>query len=1153
MSSGEQDPHLATTRLPSGEEFPEDAADEPPTNEPLGSQETVLDDGTDTLASGETVLAPAASNRGAVQALLDGTDETIVASDRDSVGPNTDELAARLVAQRRRAESRGMPEKIGRYRVLHRLGEGGMGTVFAARDDELDRKIAIKLVRAQLYGEDARATARLLREAKALAKISHPNVIHVYEVGTWEGQVFVAMEFVDGWTLSQFQYRNVSTWQDLLELYKAAGRGLAAAHRGGLVHRDFKPDNVLVTRRGDVRVIDFGLARTILEDGEEGVAPAPKDLEDPGLIQLTRTGAVMGTPAYMAPEQHEGKPTDARTDQFAFCVALYEALYAQRPFAGETLAQLTVNVLEGNVTDAPPFIRVPAWIRRVLLKGLSVDPDRRYPDMEAMLRALDHDPARTRRAVIAGGSFVVASVVALLSWNAVERSRAARLEAAQMRAAFDEERLLDAEARIQAARARTLAERQDDLVLAFARANIERDPGRALASLKHLHPDHEGWVPAARAIATEALARGVEELAVRAVDGPVTDLAYAPSGTRVAVLGTSGRVALIEREDGRVHELASVAGPVGAVAFSTSGSRLIVGDAEGQLHVFVPGQAEAALVLDAHEGPVTALATSAEGDRLAAGGQDGTITLWRLDDGSYERRLLDQSAALTALAFGVNEEELYTADAGGAVFRRELDTRKKVRLTSDVVITRLAAVEEGALGLDEAGELHRWSASGSDHRVLEDGVEDFATVGAAIVTVDHEGELHMKQEGRSERVVRSVPVPVVGLDVSPDGDRFVTVSDEGLVRIRRLGDEGGVRRFGEERNIDELALGHRGPLFAGADSSGAVMVEDLASGRSFHVDGGLRGRPDRLEIAPDDRRLLGLNDRTWRLWALDGEHDSVGLADAECDASALAWTSDASVLAIAQCEVAPRIELYDRDGRHLGRHWLKQPVKSLRFGPDQRRLLATSNGNLLHLDLIEDEVRALPLGSRGIRGTELVAFAFEAGEGVGVRVATRSDEELFVWFWDPARGQVHLLSEEPLPGQVWFDPTRQHLLVGLPDGLHRFWDLSRNQTELVDGLTGTPEELRVSTDRSTILVTTRLAQGDARVHQVELGSGAVRVFDDPLPYTEISGNGEVLARRAEAVVETWRDPTPSEPAAFLAWLETQTLRVVTADELLARD
>jgi eukaryotic-like serine/threonine-protein kinase len=312
--------------------------------------------------------------------------------------------------------ARGAP--LGRYTVLALVGRGGMGEVYSAYDAELDRRIALKLLHSERGASDVRAQGRLLREARAMARLSHRNVIAVHDAGTISGRVFVAMEFVDGGTVKEWLAAAPRSRAEILETFASAARGLAAAHASGMVHRDFKPHNVMVGKDGSVRVLDFGLARRLAEP-EVAEAPgetlAPLASRDEG--GLTSTGELVGTPLYMAPEQFRGESIDARTDQFSFCVALHEALYGVHPFAGATLPALMTNVLAGRVVAPPPGHDVPSWLRRVLLRGLRVDRAERWTSMEALLGALERDPLRTRRrwaAALGVAVLVIATVTAVV-------------------------------------------------------------------------------------------------------------------------------------------------------------------------------------------------------------------------------------------------------------------------------------------------------------------------------------------------------------------------------------------------------------------------------------------------------------------------------------------------------------------------------------------------------------------------------------------------------------------------------------------------------------------------------------------------------------------------------------------------------------------
>ena len=396
---------------------------------------------------------------------------------------------------------------IDRYIILDRIGAGAMGVVYTAYDPRLDRRVALKVMHARPGAQASDVATRLLREAQALAKLSHENVVAVHDANAVGEVVYLTMELVAGVSLTRWLKQAAHSVDEILKVFIQAGRGLAGAHAAGLIHRDFKPDNVLVGDDGRVRVVDFGIARgadgpdlltvdQAIERSHHGIpevaappppAPAPErpaegsvlafastdrgavpafargtDLADtakdevrsaskagkagkadkadkasglaaasgtrlqssqletaiPGLssVRLTRTGALVGTPAYMAPEQHIAARVDARSDQFAFCIALYEALFGSHPFPAKNYVQLSLSVLGGKVDAMTGRNDVPVRVRRVILRGLSVDPDHRFPNMDELLLALNADPGLRRRrrvglALLAGG---VAGVMGLV-------------------------------------------------------------------------------------------------------------------------------------------------------------------------------------------------------------------------------------------------------------------------------------------------------------------------------------------------------------------------------------------------------------------------------------------------------------------------------------------------------------------------------------------------------------------------------------------------------------------------------------------------------------------------------------------------------------------------------------------------------------------
>ncbi|NVB78608.1 MAG: serine/threonine protein kinase, partial [Kofleriaceae bacterium] len=304
-------------------------------------------------------------------------------------------------------EAAPAPEAIGRYQIESVLGSGAMGVVYEAKDPQLERRVAIKLLRGDAHRD------RLLREARAAAQISHPNVIAVFDAGIADGEVFMAMELIRGRTLRQWLADKERTWREIASVCVKAGRGLAAIHRAGLVHRDVKPDNILVADDGRIVVTDLGLVRA-----EAGGSP----IDGNAPIDLTQTGALLGTPAYAAPEQLDGpRDIDARSDQFGYCISVYEALAGARPFDGATLSGLRESIDRGPATLARAD--VPARIKTALARGLAADPAKRWASMDDLVDELDDVLAPKRRTAwlaVGAAALAVASGVALY---AVARSR----------------------------------------------------------------------------------------------------------------------------------------------------------------------------------------------------------------------------------------------------------------------------------------------------------------------------------------------------------------------------------------------------------------------------------------------------------------------------------------------------------------------------------------------------------------------------------------------------------------------------------------------------------------------------------------------------------------------------------------------------------
>lgn len=355
----------------------------------------------------------------------EGPDTTLTDAAAVAFEPGGKPSAPAPPTEERASPNPRMETCYGRYRLGAQLGAGGMGVVYEAYDPDLDRRVALKVIGQSQRTLGAVARDRLLREARAMAKLAHPNIIAIHDVGTVGDEAFVAMELVDGSTLKEWLQTSAPSRDELLDVFLQAGRGLVAAHSIGLVHRDFKPSNVIIGHDGRVRVLDFGLARLV------GLTPA---MDEPGPTNdstrsagsLTRTGAIVGTPSYMAPEQWTGGELDERTDQFSFCVSLYEALYGVRPFEGTSLAELASRVAEGKVAAAPAGHDVPERLHAAILRGLSPSPAGRHASMQALLdelaRARGGRAVRRRRRRLIGGA--IALLIALVMAAALVARRA---------------------------------------------------------------------------------------------------------------------------------------------------------------------------------------------------------------------------------------------------------------------------------------------------------------------------------------------------------------------------------------------------------------------------------------------------------------------------------------------------------------------------------------------------------------------------------------------------------------------------------------------------------------------------------------------------------------------------------------------------------
>jgi dipeptidyl aminopeptidase/acylaminoacyl peptidase/predicted Ser/Thr protein kinase len=628
---------------------------------------------------------------------------------------------------------------IGRYVIDQLLGAGGMGIVYRAHDPQLGRAVALKLVRPQHTRgtPDPEASARLLREAQAMAKVSHPNIVSVFDVGLFGDELFLAMELVDGVTLTEWLRQRARPWREVLRAVAQAGRALEAAHVAGLVHRDFKPDNVLVGRDGRVRMMDLGLARFADTPKADTAALAEAETSQPMAKPcLTGAGAVLGTPFYMAPEQHRGQPADARSDQFSFCVSLFEALYGQRPFTANTRRELLRQMTERQIGDPPPSTGVPGWVHRILVRGLSSAPEARFPSMTALLASLEAGERRRRVAGLAGGGLIAVALVGILGYRIAERDP---LPAQQPRPP--------------AARLRTDLERQVTFTGSAESAELSPD-GLSLAFIS-------GDMPKVRVV-VQSLATG----AARTVfwSRGRTSIRWSPDGTRL-VIPTDVGTFVVPKDGGEPRALRAVGRVTDGVAWAPDSASIAVLPSIGDLLFENLSTGETRTVtLSIPSQVILGLDWSTTHDRLLLLTEEKAgVAVWTLlpDGSGLVKVFTDPNATHASTPRWTRDGFTYICQRGG---KREIS---EVRISAGG-----AALEpEPLLALPNLGTGYSYSP---DRQWL---AYDLTTL---------EVDIHVLAPGQAPRQLTSGTQLKHGLAFSADGAQVAFVMGAGLTRWGQL-------------------------------------------------------------------------------------------------------------------------------------------------------------------------------------------------------------------------------------------------------------------------------------------------------------------------------------------------------------------------------
>ncbi len=1084
-----------------------------------------------TLPPGEAAPSPAApgsdESREWIGNIRAGVKARLFDAAPDTVDPDPDRPA--------RPTSQG-PTRIGRYVVIKRIGAGGMGVVYAAYDDKLDRKVAVKLLRAGHGPVTHTARQRLLREAQAIARLSHRSVIQVYEVGTHEEEVFVAMEYVEGSTLKQWQPSR--DWREILARYLDAGRGLCAAHAAGIVHRDFKADNVLV-RAADlvVRVVDFGLARTDgqIEPGHDAETHSP-DAEP----SLTRTGVIMGTPAYMAPEQHLAQPTEPRTDQYAFCSSLFEALYGYRAFAGERIDELRLNVLEGRVEPAPRYTAVPSSVHKALVRGLSVDPEDRFPTMEALLADLALPSSRGRWRTAAWGLGLASIVLGGSVLWSPSGSDALSPEGIRIRAEFDASQDPEAEAELKRLQARTLPQRWNDLLLAHAASSDS--PTAVLAGLKHLSMSDTSWLPAARASAADAIRQG-PVFAMHTTTTPVRRVVFSPGSNHLAALTEDGSILRWTTPQSSDSETVRLdAKPVDIALTATGQLRILL--TGGMLATLEPASNVPA-TRRVHDGPLTALATDGEG-RTAIGAEDGTVYVLR---GDATVILREHAAAVGALAFHPSSNTLASGDRSGRVSLSFLSKKTHRTMGIDRAIQELVwfPEEECVVALTSGGPA-AWDGTqgteaaapvpGDVHRVARS--RDAQTQ----VAVGPRGALTTFADGTT--LPLEVGDRISGLAVSREGHWAAGGSATGITLWRTGLDDTGLRATGDRRidlhtEADIVGVHPRAERVFVVSSDGVVLESTPGSDARTVVD---LPTQVRASVASHDQRYIAVESPDGRLHVLDLDEPTQVRALGSEDNSALGpyvWSADGSTLAKLACP-------FDSSTCHLAVHPSDgRPARTLgTTGGDPEGLLISRTGDRVavvhqhHVSFWDaasgEQGQVRPPNRGGLLATafdpdgalRIAAFA-AGGRTSALYVGQRGDD-----------GGLHTLFEEVGLRRLFATADRAGVVLETSTGRVLLWQLAQDHfvrlpADLLQGQSAT--EVHVAPGGRQLWVAQVAV---AEVTLLDLDSGQRRTLPRPVSPLAWADGGGWIDVPQPGTLRRWGAAAPRTPEDFADWLHTRT-------------
>ncbi|MEM7158198.1 MAG: SUMF1/EgtB/PvdO family nonheme iron enzyme [Myxococcota bacterium] len=970
---------------------------------------------------------------------------------------------------------------IGAYVINDSLGEGGMGRVFRAFDRRLNRQVALKVLHHDLGASEQQ---RLVREAQAMAQLAHPNVVQVYEVGHHEDRAFVVMEMVEGQTLSAWQRQQPRPdWRACVQAYLQAGAGLASAHEQGLVHRDFKPSNALIDERGRVRVMDFGLVGTMsdMDDSAEMTANDQVLRSRSGSAEsldwvserLTQTGTVMGTPAYMAPEQIFGEDVGARGDQFSFCVSLYEAVCGHRPFPGDDLYTLAGAIRDGTITPMASQLGVPGRLEAAIARGLSFDANERWPSMEALLAELRRlvTPPRVRRWVagVGLGIAVVAGSVALgLGVQVSEQG----------------EQLTEKEAQL----AEKVVELSEQLAAqkGLRAKDAAREGGREIEAIRLGVQAFEGLDPQAHLATamfeglTYALAGMDRGIPLRGHTARVYAVATSPDGERIATGSQDHTVRLWSAHTGApMQTLEGHAMTVRSVAFSSDGGRLATGsdDRTARLWDATTGDEIESL---RHGAAVTSVALAPDGTRLATTSGD-SVWLWTLDDDAVVVPLLGHTARVRSVAWSPDGERLYTGSDDHTVRIWDVAMRTTIKTlhghTDDVL--DVAVTDDGShIATGSRDETARvWDArTGTQVVVLEPAqvvhAVEFSPDGSSLATGtfdDGTARLWDIDTGRTSTVVHHDDA-VVDVTFSPSGDRLLTGGWDGTARSWDLQSSAALVALPHPRRVDAVAFSPDGTRLATGSGDGSTRLWDAGSGAPIMTLEGHRIDVTTVAWSPDGGALATASwDGSVRLWdARSGAHEGTLPGHRE-PVRMVGWSQDGRRVLTAGRDGTARVwNARTTFEEHAVEHGAA--LFGAVFSPSERGILTVGANEQVYGWNLKTEQRRADLDIEG-SSTALVY----SPDGMRIAIASR-DGSVSLRDAESGRQRVSLEGHTDAVTTMAFSADGTRLATGSEDGTARVWDADTGQRQSVFPHQGAVTSVSLSPDGRRLAT----ASGDRR-------------------------------------------------------------------------